>query len=1190
MANEMILVVDADKKSQKVLEVCFKKAGYRVVLADSIVQAMRHVEQTPPSLIISDTVLSDGDGLEFCADLKHNPAYKEIPFVFLTEDRSLPQKMRGFELGADDYLTKPIYIKEVTTRVELLLQKRAKESLLDAEAQEFEGELSDITMIDLLQNIENERLSGSVSIRRGTRQAIIYFREGNLLDAVCGKLQGEDAIYRVMMWPEGHFVVRYHEHLRRVDHIEKPTDALLLEGIHRLDEWNELVAQLPAMENVFALDYQQVSGQIDSFPGEVEQVVRLFDGYRTLHDVVDDSPLEDIVTLHVIGKLLEEKMLNDVTPRKATALNTTVLDASGLNAWLSTDLRDTNPGLPFSQHDNEVDESERIERRENPERSAATDVIADEVATVDLRRPNREQAVEASEDSATGGGHWKFHWNEGDLADLEEGNSDEDEQVSSTSRIAGNAVSTGEWVDEDSDQGSTDKTDNESDSYCELEARETIRRAEEARHLAEQMRQIDNNTAQKQLKSVPVSIEAPQEVVEEAVAEEAVAEEVGAEEVGHVDRTQELFVQPLLDEQSARSDEEFEARSRASTPLSTPAQMIRAIAGSAVDAEWGSFEAQADEQDAGLGEESSSPVVYAARAAVEAREPVIVAGEAAYAADAVVAERETGGPAERREQSIEDAAEVSQESRKERSEKVTRPLNVSALQAERAAEESVEESSEASGAEVSPTDGAEVSSTADALHPGSGALSIEEETSPEDDGEQEHRVASAFESVEEFEAPLFDPVDPLTTSLQSPREGEVVRATFDLEKSGYRNVRGMVLSLADDKSEPEAQKKSEDNAVVAGEGNIAAAEAVDAAVAEDLVQDVAAAEPVVAVDEKPAEKPSESAVKSVRETAEIPKVKSAQIAESAEEDSFFSSIEDPLLEHDEQRAASSNWKVPVLIVGILALIVVLTWNGMKSTKPEVKPVAEVVPAAEVTPAPVKESAGVVEPESGSPEENLQEGAVAGLDEAAALAKATDDSASVEESARGLSEALGAELSAEEAAAEQLAAEALAAEKAAAEALAAEQIKAEQLAAEKAAAESLAAKNSQAAAASAAPSAEPATFDEKVRQLRNLIKRERTGDALKLARTLSEEAPTDRSVAFLHGQAALYERLTNEAVENLARAEKLGMRTSALYLELGQAYQLAGQSERAKQSYEAFLKIQPDGRSADEVRSILKNQF
>ena len=109
MANETILVVDADAKSQKVLEFTFKNAGYQVVITDTIREAIQTVGANPPDLIITDTTLPDGDGFGFCEQLKRNDRFKDIPVVFLTEDGSVAQKMKGLELGASEYLTKPIH-------------------------------------------------------------------------------------------------------------------------------------------------------------------------------------------------------------------------------------------------------------------------------------------------------------------------------------------------------------------------------------------------------------------------------------------------------------------------------------------------------------------------------------------------------------------------------------------------------------------------------------------------------------------------------------------------------------------------------------------------------------------------------------------------------------------------------------------------------------------------------------------------------------------------------------------------------------------------------------------------------------------------------------------------------------------------------------------------------------------------
>ena len=212
MANEIILVVDADTKSQKVLEVSFKKAGYQVEITDTMKDAIQRVALLSPDLIVADTRLPDGDGFSFLEQLRTNPDLRDVPFVFLTEEDGLDKKMKGFELGAADYLTKPIYIKEVTSRVELLLQKPAKAALSNADTERVEGDLAHITMIDLLQTIERELRSGDIELQRDDGyQASVFFREGNILDAICGNLQGEEALYRLMLWPKGRFVISYHE-------------------------------------------------------------------------------------------------------------------------------------------------------------------------------------------------------------------------------------------------------------------------------------------------------------------------------------------------------------------------------------------------------------------------------------------------------------------------------------------------------------------------------------------------------------------------------------------------------------------------------------------------------------------------------------------------------------------------------------------------------------------------------------------------------------------------------------------------------------------------------------------------------------------------------------------------------------------------------------------------------------------
>ncbi|HEX2574259.1 MAG TPA: response regulator [Polyangia bacterium] len=317
MAKQSLLVVDGDQKSLRVLEVSLRKAGFNVTAASSGTDALAKVETAAPDLIISDTQMPEMDGFTFCERLKHNPDWADIPFIFLTHQKDLEDKVRGLELGVEDYLTKPIYIKELVTRVKILLQKsKTKINIgLDKttanQKTKFAGQLSDIAVVDLIQTIEISRKSGVVHFRNPEgRRAAIYFRNGKVIDAELGRLTGADAVYRLLVWADGQFEMEF-KNVRRKDEIELSSQALLMEGMRRVDEWGRLCEQLPPLETVFEVDYKELAERLSEIPDEVNAILRLFDGKRSLIQVVDDSTFGDLEALNIISKLYFEGLIYD---------------------------------------------------------------------------------------------------------------------------------------------------------------------------------------------------------------------------------------------------------------------------------------------------------------------------------------------------------------------------------------------------------------------------------------------------------------------------------------------------------------------------------------------------------------------------------------------------------------------------------------------------------------------------------------------------------------------------------------------------------------------------------------------------------------------------------------------------------------------------------------------------------------
>jgi CheY-like chemotaxis protein len=312
VAKKQLLLVDADPRSVRVLEVSLKKSGYSVTTASDGADALAKIEFSAPDLILSDTRLPRLDGYELVRRMKDKPEHAHIPVVFLTSQKSIEDKIRGLELGVEDYLTKPIFVRELIARVNLLLARRTQERMATAmpmsRRTRLSGSLEDMGVVDLLQTFEISRKTGVGKIGNGRREARIYFRDGKVVDAELGRLRGEEAVYRALIWTTGTFEVDFCP-IDREDIIPTSTQGLLMEGMRRVDEWGRLLEQLPPLATIFDVDHVQLVERLNEIPDDLNGIMRLFDGKRTLLDVIDDSPFEDLSTLSTITKLFFEGLL-----------------------------------------------------------------------------------------------------------------------------------------------------------------------------------------------------------------------------------------------------------------------------------------------------------------------------------------------------------------------------------------------------------------------------------------------------------------------------------------------------------------------------------------------------------------------------------------------------------------------------------------------------------------------------------------------------------------------------------------------------------------------------------------------------------------------------------------------------------------------------------------------------------------
>ncbi|MDB9997540.1 response regulator transcription factor [Gammaproteobacteria bacterium] len=123
---DKILVIEDEPDIRKTLEYNLAREGFIVSTAGSLKKAKNILENPNFSLILLDLMLPDGSGLDLCRELKSNPALKDIPIIILTAKDDEVDKVVGFELGADDYVTKPFSVRELILRVKAVLKRNQK--------------------------------------------------------------------------------------------------------------------------------------------------------------------------------------------------------------------------------------------------------------------------------------------------------------------------------------------------------------------------------------------------------------------------------------------------------------------------------------------------------------------------------------------------------------------------------------------------------------------------------------------------------------------------------------------------------------------------------------------------------------------------------------------------------------------------------------------------------------------------------------------------------------------------------------------------------------------------------------------------------------------------------------------------------------------------------------------------------
>jgi two-component system phosphate regulon response regulator PhoB len=118
-----ILIIEDEPDIRKTIDYNLSKESFKVLQAASIQEGEQILASDKIDLVILDLMLPDGSGLTLCRDIKSESQTKHIPVILLTAKTEEVDRVVGFELGADDYVTKPFSVRELILRVKAILKR-----------------------------------------------------------------------------------------------------------------------------------------------------------------------------------------------------------------------------------------------------------------------------------------------------------------------------------------------------------------------------------------------------------------------------------------------------------------------------------------------------------------------------------------------------------------------------------------------------------------------------------------------------------------------------------------------------------------------------------------------------------------------------------------------------------------------------------------------------------------------------------------------------------------------------------------------------------------------------------------------------------------------------------------------------------------------------------------------------------
>lgn len=297
--------------------------GFAVQVCSDGPQALESALRYAPGLMLVDTGLAGVSPDRLSHILRSTPRLKDLPFLFVGRDG---ERVDGFQRHRDLFLARPFNPEQLIHEITSSFARRERARQVGLQEKQIEGNLSQIALTDLLQIFALNRKSGMLSLARRAEQGALYLNDGMVVNARLGRVEGEKAVYRLLLWQEGKFWF-FPGQPEVENRIAVQTDHLIMEGLRQNDEMAALAATLPALDVQLTLKVprERLPQGLRPTTLELLQKLEYFPGVAELLDqcTAPDYELLQILKTLIDKGVVEERRTEDVRAQQRQVLLST---------------------------------------------------------------------------------------------------------------------------------------------------------------------------------------------------------------------------------------------------------------------------------------------------------------------------------------------------------------------------------------------------------------------------------------------------------------------------------------------------------------------------------------------------------------------------------------------------------------------------------------------------------------------------------------------------------------------------------------------------------------------------------------------------------------------------------------------------------------------------------------------------